>query len=228
MPPLLTFVSRASDGLPLVANTAPDFSQGVTQEHKNQAKDILRGLGGTGSSSAKMSIDTTNNLIFHYLVRDSLCYLTLTERSYPKRLAFLYLEEIADAFLESLANDYGDPGWREAIATTARPYAFIKFDLLIQRRRKDFVDPTSRQNTTKLNEDLADIQSIMRKNINEVLNRGEKLENVSHISNNLVAESKKFKWGAKKLTWQAMMNQYGPIVAAGVFVIFVLYMKFFW
>ncbi len=47
MPPLLTFVARLSDGLPLVANTAPDFSQGVTQDHKNQAKDILRGLGGT-------------------------------------------------------------------------------------------------------------------------------------------------------------------------------------
>jgi vesicle transport protein SEC22 len=174
-----------------------------------------------------MSIDTNNQLIFHYLLRDSLCYLTLTEQSYPKRLAFLYLEEIADAFLESLANDHGDR-WREAIDTTARPYAFIKFDTTIQRKRKDFVDPTSRQNTTKLNEDLADIQSIMRKNINEVLNRGEKLENVSNISNNLVAESKKFKWGAKKLSWQAMVNQYGPIVAAGVFVVFVLYMKFFW
>jgi hypothetical protein len=47
MPPLLTFVARLSDGLPLVANTAPDLGQGVTQDHKNQAKDILRGLGGT-------------------------------------------------------------------------------------------------------------------------------------------------------------------------------------
>jgi len=225
MPPLITFVARLSDGLPLVANTAPNSNE-VTQDHKNQAKDILRGLGGT-RGSARMSIDTNNQLIFHYLLRDSLCYLTLTEQSYPKRLAFLYLEEIADAFLESLANDHGDR-WREAIDTTARPYAFIKFDTTIQRKRKDFVDPTSRQNTTKLNEDLADIQSIMRKNINEVLNRGEKLENVSNISNNLVAESKKFKWGAKKLSWQAMVNQYGPIVAAGVFVVFVLYMKFFW
>lgn len=119
-----------------------------------------------------MSIDTNNNLIFHYLLRDTLCYLTLTEQSYPKRLAFLYLEEIADAFLESLANDHGDR-WREAVDTTARPYAFIKFEQVIQRKRKDFIDPTSRQNTTKLNEDLADIQSIMRTNINEVLNRGE-------------------------------------------------------
>lgn len=122
-------------------------------------------------SAARMSIDTNNNLIFHYLLRDTLCYLTLTEQSYPKRLAFLYLEEIADAFLESLANDHGDR-WREAVDTTARPYAFIKFEQVIQRKRKDFIDPTSRQNTTKLNEDLADIQSIMRTNINEVLNRG--------------------------------------------------------
>ena len=229
MPPLLTFIARTSDGLPLVANTAPDSTSGVTQEHKDQAKDILRGLGGTHHSASKMSIDTSNRLIFHYLVRDnSLCYLTLTEQSYPKRLAFLYLEEIADAFLESLANDYGDPGWRDAIATTARPYAFIKFDMVLQRRRKDFIDPTSRQNTTKLNQDLADIQSIMKRNINEVLNRGEKLEHVSNISHNLVAESKKFKWGAKKLSWWAMVNQYGPVVAAGVFVVFVLYLKFFW
>ncbi|KAL7549899.1 hypothetical protein ACHAWF_013158 [Thalassiosira exigua] len=233
MPPLLTFVARLSDGLPLVANAAPDFSNGgggggVTQVHKGQAKDILRGLGGTASASAKMSIDTTNNLVFHYLVRDALCYLTLTERSYPKRLAFLYLEEVADAFLESLAQDHGDHGWRDAVATTARPYAYIKFDLVIQRKRKDFVDPTSRQNATKLNADLADIQSIMRRNIDEVLNRGEKLEHVSTVSNNLVAESKKFKWGAKKLTWQAMVNQYGPMAAAGLFVVFVLYMKFFW
>ena len=122
-------------------------------------------------SAARMSIDTNNNLIFHYLLRDTLCYLTLTEQSYPKRLAFLYLEEIADSFLESLANDHGDR-WRDAVDTTARPYAFIKFEQIIQRKRKDFIDPTSRQNTTKLNEDLADIQSIMRTNINEVLNRG--------------------------------------------------------
>ena len=75
---------------------------------------------------------------------------------------------------------------------------------------------------------LADIQSIMQKNIEEVLNRGEKLENVSKISGDLVHQSKQFKWGAKKLTWQAMINQYGPIVAMVVFVLFVLYVKFFW
>jgi len=176
---------------------------------------------------AKLSIETTSSKIFHYLIKENLCYLTMTEQSYPKRLSFLYLEEVADSFLEFVIEQHGD-AWRRTIETSARPYAFIQFDPILQRKQREFVDPTSRENTTKINQDLSDIHSIMRQNIEQVLNRGEKLEHVSQISHNLVSESKKFKWGAKKLTWQAMVNQYGPIAAMGVFVAFVLYVKFLW
>ena len=175
----------------------------------------------------RMSIETAGSKVFHYLIKDLICYLTLTESSYPKRLAFVYLEEVSDAFLEQLTNDHGND-WHRTIDTASRPYQFIKFDPVIQRLQRDFVDPSSRQNATKLSQDLADIQSIMQKNIEEVLNRGEKLENVSRISGDLVQQSKQFKWGAKKLTWQAMLNQFGPAVAICVFVLFVLYVKFFW
>eukprot|EP00566_Odontella_aurita_P028003 CAMPEP_0113528978 /NCGR_PEP_ID=MMETSP0015_2-20120614/2140_1 /TAXON_ID=2838 /ORGANISM="Odontella" /LENGTH=190 /DNA_ID=CAMNT_0000427561 /DNA_START=684 /DNA_END=1253 /DNA_ORIENTATION=- /assembly_acc=CAM_ASM_000160 len=190
MPPLLTFAARVSDGLPLVASFAPTSE--VLEEHKQQAKQILRGLASS-RSAAKMSIETTARKVFHYLIRDNICYMTLTESSYPKRLAFLYLEEIGDGFIEELTRDYSDQ-WRSAVDTAARPYQFIKFDQFIQRKQRDFVDPTSRQNATKLNEDLNDIHSIMKKNIEEVLNRGEKLENVSAISSRLVDQSKEFKW----------------------------------
>ena len=148
-------------------------------------------------------------------------------RSYPKRLAFLYLQEISDGFIEELTNDYGADRWREKIQTAARPYQFIKFDKYIQKKVKEFVDPSSRSNSTKLNEDLADIQSIMKKNIQEVLNRGEKLDHVSNMSSQLVEDSKKFKWGAKQLSFQALLNQYGPVAAIGVFVLFVIYWKVF-
>eukprot|EP01083_Nonionella_stella_P210703 762530_1 len=175
MPPLLTFVARLSDGLPLVASFAQtSFNLDV---QKKQAKDVLRNLNSNGRSVSKMSIETTDQKIFHYLIQQNICYLTLTEHSYPKRLAFLYLEEVADAFLE--------------------------------------------------NQDLSDIHSIMRQNITQVLDRGEKLENVSQISSNLMSESKKFKWGAKKLSFWAKVNTYAPIAAMGLFVIVVLWLKFF-
>lgn len=40
------------------------------------------------------------------MVRESLCYLTMTESSYPKRMAFLYLDDVADAILTELVNEF--------------------------------------------------------------------------------------------------------------------------
>jgi vesicle transport protein SEC22 len=52
----------------------------------------------------------------------------------------------------------------------------------------------------KLNDDLQSIHNIMRKTIDDVLDRGNKLDDVQEISKNLASESKKYKWGAKQLS----------------------------
>jgi len=170
-----------------------------------------------------MSI-TSGQYNFYYMVRDSLCFLTMTEASFPKRVAFLYLDEVADCVLAELASEYDD--WRSQVDRAARPFQFIHYDPLIQRKQREFRD--ARQQNSKLQEDLSEIQTIMRKNIDEILNRGEKLDHVSSISQDLQQKSKDFKWGAKKLTWQARLQQYGPMVAGSSFVLLVLYIKFFW
>ncbi|CAN0413385.1 unnamed protein product, partial [Hapterophycus canaliculatus] len=71
---------------------------------------------------------------------------------------------------------------------------------VIQRKRKEFLDPQSRNNMARLNDDLADIHSIMKQNIEEVLNRGEKLDHVSEISKTLSTQAEQFKWSSKKLS----------------------------
>jgi vesicle transport protein SEC22 len=45
---------------------------------------------------------------FYYMARENLCFLTLCEESYPKRMAFLYLEEIADVVMQELVREYGN------------------------------------------------------------------------------------------------------------------------
>lgn len=55
-------------------------------------------------------------------------------------------------------------------------------------------------NMKKLNDDLQSIHSVMRKTIDDVLDRGNKLEDVADISKNIAEESKRYKWGAKKLS----------------------------
>lgn len=118
--------------------------------------------------------------------------------------------------------------WRSQVDQTARPFRFIHYDPVIQRKQREFRDARDTNNNNKLQEDLSEIQTIMRKNIDEILNRGEKLDHVSSISSELQQKSKDFKWGAKKLTWQARLQQYGPIAAGSSLVALVVYFKFFW
>jgi vesicle transport protein SEC22 len=54
----------------------------------------------------KMAI-SSDNMVFYYMARDNLCFLTLCEEAYPKRLAFLYLDDIADTILQELLNEFG-------------------------------------------------------------------------------------------------------------------------
>ena len=64
-----------------------------------------------------MSVDT-GAFVFHYLIEGGVCYLTLADRGYPKKLAYQYLEDLQREFSRLYAPQ---------IDTAARPYAFIKF-----------------------------------------------------------------------------------------------------
>jgi vesicle transport protein SEC22 len=48
-------------------------------------------------------------------------FLTLAERSYPKKLAFQYLEELSNEFNRLYGGQHVD--------SVSRPYAFIKFGM---------------------------------------------------------------------------------------------------
>jgi vesicle transport protein SEC22 len=54
------------------------------------------------------------------------------------------------------------------VELTHNAFLLVVFQV-IQRKRRDFLDPSSRDNMARLNNDLADIHDIMKKNIQEVL-----------------------------------------------------------
>lgn len=53
-------------------------------------------------------------------------------------------------------------------------------DRVIQKKRRDYLDPNSSANMKKLNDDLQSIHNIMRKTIDDVLDRGNKLDGTLH------------------------------------------------
>ena len=114
------------------------------------------------------------------------------------------------------------------VDSVARPYAFIKFDTFIQKTKKLYSDQRTQRNLEKLNEDLHDIQSIMTRNINDVLEQGERLDRVENMSGNLAMESKKYAKKAKDLSRQALIQKYMPvIVLVGLFICVYGFRRFF-
>lgn len=102
-------------------------------------------------------------LHFSYLIEYDVCYLVLCEKNFSKRLAYSYLEDIAQEFHAT----YG-----KRVNTVTRPYTFIEFDTYIQKAKKSFTDSRSRRNLNTINNQLHDVQRIMVQNIDDVLQRG--------------------------------------------------------
>lgn len=107
--------------------------------------------------------------ICSYLIENDVCYLVLCEKNWSKRLAYTYLEDIAQEFHAQ----YG-----KRVNTVTRPYSFIEFDTYIQKAKKSYSDGRSRRNMNALNNQLQDVQRIMVQNIDDVLQRGTVLSGI--------------------------------------------------
>lgn len=85
-----------------------------------------------------------------YLIENDVCYLVMCDKLYSKRSAFNYLEDLAQEFHKN----YG-----RKVNTVTRPYAFIEFDVYIQKAKKSLTD--RRRNINSINNQLQDVQRIM-------------------------------------------------------------------
>ena len=57
-------------------------------------------------------------MISSYMIADNVVYLTIAEKSYPRKLAFSFLDELSKEFAQS----YGPK-----VDTVRKPYAFVGF-----------------------------------------------------------------------------------------------------
>ncbi|XP_046567463.1 vesicle-trafficking protein SEC22b-B-like isoform X1 [Haliotis rubra] len=160
---LLTMIARVADGLPLAASVQEDEQAGRgMMEYQNQAKQLFRKISTDPQPPTRCSLET-GPFIFHYFLERGVCYLVLCEKSFSKRLAYTYLEDLQGEF----ASQFGS-----RVETVSRPYSFIEFDTFIQKTRKSYMDSRARRNLTNINTELQDVQRIMVQNIDDVLQRG--------------------------------------------------------
>jgi len=221
-----TYVARVQDGLMLVASIDSGLQASERlEQQKADGKHIIRSLGASAHHPKQCTFEA-GDAAFHYLLEGSVVYMVLADKAYPKRLAFLYLAELDQKFQEHLRSEHGND-WAHAIATVDRPYAFIQFDKQMQRLRKEFADPNSRQSMSKLNADLQDVTTIMKRNIEDIIGRGERLSHASEASRKLVDDSKNFHFGARKLNTMAFIRKWAPVGIGAFIILFFLYIRLY-
>lgn len=211
----LTLIARVTDGLPLAEGLDDGREQKDLEVYKQQAKSIFKKLSQGQQAASRMSIET-GPYYFHYIIEGGVCYLTLCDRSYPKKLAYQYLDDLQREF---------EKVNRTQIETVARPYAFIKFDTFIQKTKKLYLDTHTQRNISKLNDELIEVQQIMTRNIQDVLGVGERLDQLSQQSSRLSEESRLYATKAKELSQQALLRKWAPILIILAIVGLLLYFR---
>ncbi|KAJ1998829.1 SNAP receptor [Coemansia thaxteri] len=210
-----TIIARVADGLPLAASMDDEQAESELAGYKSQAKAVFKKLN---AQSEPMCSIESGPYYLHYLLDQSVCYLCICEKAFPRKLAFSYLDELAKEF----GTSYGD----EVDKTSLRPYAFIKFDTFIQKTKRIYEDSRAQQNMSKLNEDLRDVTQIMTKNMEDLLWRGDSLDRMSTLSSKLRDQSEKYRKDARRVNLEALYRKYGIPAAIVLGFLLILYLRY--
>ena len=114
----------------------------------------------------------------------------ICDEEYPKRVAIDFLLKVHDNFKLFQAQNNLDLNKIEDDTN-------VKFNY-IETEIVEWQDPTKKDSIMKLQNELNDVQDIMRQNLNELLKREENLENLMEKSKDLSAASVNFYKQAKK------------------------------
>ncbi|KAI9206313.1 Longin-like domain-containing protein [Polychytrium aggregatum] len=159
-----TLIARASDALPLVATMESQADELLIETHKKWAKQLIHRISPLDNSSVVHSSSlpskgsvAAGQFTFHYICEDGIVFICIADKAYPRLLAFAYLCETIKSFLDSASALPSNHGLtpEQMIAQVVRPYAFIKFEPLLQSIKQRYLN--SRQ--LKTQEDLVDLSS---------------------------------------------------------------------
>lgn len=202
----------------LCASVDDESSEAALAETKQSVRQVLRKL--TRNSEPQASLETSaGHHTLHYLIDADVVFLAICAASYPRKLAFTYLSDLAREFTTVYPA-------AQLHAPSLRPYAFMEFDNFIQKTKVTYADARAAQNLDKLNDELRDVTKVMTKNIEDLLYRGDSLERMGELSSRLRDDSKKYRRAAVRINWELLMKQYGPFAGLAVFVVFFIWWRF--
>ena len=93
-------------------------------------------------------------LINSYVIENGVCYLTLTEKTFSKRAAFSFLEELSSEF----QREFGS-----RVPTATRPYSFIEFGEWLKRGNAVLLKVKAKPPKLKKQQQMFLVQNLVKK-----------------------------------------------------------------
>ena len=137
----------------------------------------------------RQSVEEGNYVGHVYARAEGVCGVLITDKAYPVRPAYTLLNKVLDEYLVA----HPAETWRDVAATT---------DALDMPQLAEYIakyqDPAQADAIMKVQQELDETKIVLHKTIENVLQRGEKLDNLVDKSESLNASSKMFYKQAKK------------------------------
>ncbi|XP_049281682.1 vesicle-associated membrane protein 7 [Anopheles funestus] len=156
------------------------------------------------------------NYLIHYICDNRIIYLCITDDKYDRSRAFLYLEDINERFICT----YG------LSVATAITYAMnTEFARTLAAQMHAMNESHEQDEISRVNGEIGELKDIMVKNIENITNRGERLELLVNQTENLRNNSVTFRQTSRNLArtmfWRNV-RMYFLVTAILLFVIYVI------
>jgi vesicle transport protein SEC22 len=209
------YIARLPDCLPLLASMGNDQLFSQFPGYKQHFKSITQSMALNQSPDPHGTL-TADRFAFHFSIHSEpgLIFIALADRAFSKQQVFTFLNELRTAFLSQ--NE-------QLVEGASRPFAFLSFESQLEAMKKQVNEgDLSPQNEASsdnqiglLKGELLDVSRIMTRNINELVQRGEKISKLGDLTAHLASESKKYAKDARLVNLRAIYRKYGPFVILG-------------
>ena len=163
------------------------FQRGALKEFINFNSRLVISRASPGQH---LEVALEKGVCYAILNSDKIGVTMICDEEYPKRVAIDLLLKIQDSFQTFLYQKKVNVG--SLIKDTSLGFTYIEGII------KDWQNPKEKDSLMKLQNELTDVQDIMKKNLNELLKREENLDALMAKSKDLSASSLNFYKQAKK------------------------------
>ena len=137
---------------------------------------------------------------------------------------------MTQSFHQELQNTYGTAGgvdYLSHIECIESSYKFLKFERVLNKKRKEFRDASAKENIDKLNQELGDVKTIMTESFEMLLNRDKNLNKLSELGKSLSADSAKMKSSAKNLKMKYFLRKYMTYISIFLVLLLLVLLKIY-